>query len=129
MSCGEVQSLLLAYLDGEVTASEGALIRAHLSSCTVCQQEFDLLSTARRRVRSTLQRRALQAAPSRDAWSRIEARWPQVQEIFLPQVQEAAHPPANAQRTVRSSRKAPSAGRTSNQFLGGVPMQKRWIYS
>jgi type II secretory pathway pseudopilin PulG len=115
-SCGQVQSLLLAYLDGEVTPSERALILAHLSGCTVCQQELNLLSTARSQVRSTLQRRASQAVPSREAWSRLEAR-----------LTEAAQP--SSRFTAWFSRKAPGAGHVFNQTFGGVTMQKRWILS
>jgi hypothetical protein len=66
MKCEQVQSLLVAYLDGEATPSERALMQVHLSGCTVCQQEFDLLSTARSQVRAVLQRRAVQAIPSRE---------------------------------------------------------------
>ena len=116
MNCGQIQSLLLAYLDGEVTPSERTIIQAHLSGCTVCQQELDLLSTARSQVRSALQRRAVQAVPSRDTWSRLETR-----------LTEAAQP--SSKFTTWFSRKAPSAGHTSNQFFGGVTMQKRWIFS
>jgi hypothetical protein len=126
MNCGQVRSLLLAYLDEEVTPSERALILAHLSGCTVCQQEIDLLSTARSQVRSALQRRASQAVPSREAWSRLEARLPKMQVSFLPEV---AQPPSNAKRMAWFSRKAPSAGHASNQRLGGVTMKKRWIFS
>jgi len=118
MNCEQIQSLLIAYLDGEVTPSERALILAHLSGCTVCQQELNLLSTARSRVRSALQRRAIQAVPSRDAWSRLEAR-----------LTEAAQSSSNAQRVAWFARKAPNAGRAFNQLLGGVRIQKRWIFS
>jgi len=89
MNCEQVQSLLNAYLDGEVTPSERALIQAHLSGCTVCQQELDLLSTARSQVRSALQRGASQAVPSQNAWSGLEARLPKVRVPFL---QEVAQP-------------------------------------
>jgi anti-sigma factor RsiW len=118
MNCDYVQSLLLAYLDGEITPSERALILAHISSCSVCQQELDLLSTARSHVRSALQRRAIQAVPSQEAWNRLEAR-----------LTEAAQPSSNARRTAWLTRKAPNANRVSNQFFGGVTMQKRWIFS
>ena len=116
MNCEQVQSLLTAYLDGEVTPSERTLILAHLSGCTVCQQELNLLSTARSQVRAALQRRAIQAAPPREAWRRLEAR-----------LMEDAQP--SSKFRVRSSRKAPGADRTSNQFLGGVTMQKRSMLS
>src|SRR5262245_20119116 len=80
-SCEQVQSLLVAYLDGEVTPSERILIQAHLSGCTVCQQEFTLLSTARGRVRSMLQRRAVHAVPSSEAWNRLEAKLTRAEQL------------------------------------------------
>ena len=116
MKCEQVKSLLLAYLDGEVTPSERVLIQAHLSGCTVCQQELDLLFTARSHVRSALQRRAAQAVPARDAWGRLEAR-----------LTKAAQPSSRV--SAWFSRKAPDARRASNQLFGGVTMQKRWIFS
>jgi hypothetical protein len=115
-SCGQVQALLSAYLDNEVTPSERVLILAHLSGCTVCQQELNLLSTARSQVCATLQRRAIQAVPPRDAWSRLEAR-----------LMEDAQPSSNF--VTWFSRKAPGADRAFNHFLGGVTMQKRSILS
>jgi hypothetical protein len=116
MNCEEAQALLLGYLDGEVTPSERTLILAHLSGCSVCQQELDLLSTARSQVRSALQRRAVHAVPSREAWSRLEAR-----------LTETAQPSSKFMAWL--SRRAPNAGRVFNQLLGGVTMQKRWIFS
>src|SRR5215213_2513795 len=114
MNCENVHSLLLAYLDGEVTPSERLLILAHLSGCTVCQQELDLLSTARSQVRAMLQRRAIQAVPSQEAWNRLEAR-----------LTEAAQP--SSKFSAWFWRKAPNASRAFNQLFGGVPMQKRSI--
>jgi Putative zinc-finger len=115
-SCGQVQSLLPAYLDNEVTPSERVLILAHLSGCTVCQQELNLLSTARSQARATLQRRAIQAVPPREAWSRLETR-----------LMEDAQP--SSKFVAWFSRKAPGADRASNRFSGGVTMQKRSILS
>ena len=123
MNCAEVQSLLLAYLDGEVTSSERAMILTHLTGCTVCQQELTLLSTARSQIRSALQRRAVQAVPSKDAWNRLEAKLSKMQESFLP---EAAQP--SSKLIAWLSRKALRAGRASTQlFSGGVTMNKRTI--
>src|SRR6476646_10099272 len=124
MNCDQVRSLLIAYLDGEVTPSERVLIQAHLSGCTVCQQELNLLSTARSQVRSALQHRASQAVPSREAWSRLEARLPKVQVPSLP---EAAQPSSTF--ATWFSRKAPGAGPAFHQLSGGVRMQKRSILS
>jgi len=111
MNCDHVQSLLVAYLDGEVTPSERTLIQAHLSYCTVCQQELTLLSTARGRVRSMLQRRAVHAVPSSEAWNRLEAKLPKVQAFVL---QEADQPTSKfeAWLTSTQSRADALAGRT-----------------
>src|SRR5215212_1291097 len=126
-SCGQVQPLLVPYLDGEVTPSERTLIQTHLSNCTVCQQEFNLLSTARSRVRSMLQRQAVHALPTRDAWSRLDAKLPKGQESFLPEADQ----PSSSKFQAWFPHKAPGAGRASNPTitLGGVPMQKRSILS
>jgi len=119
MNCEQVQALLPAYLDNEVTPSERVLILAHLSGCTVCQQELNLLSTARSRVRAMLQRRAVHAVPSRDAWSRLEARMTKADQ------------PSSSKSETWFSRKAPGANHTSYLYkiFGGVPMQKRSILS
>jgi anti-sigma factor RsiW len=116
MNCEQVQTLLVAYLDGEVTLSEKRLIQAHLSKCTVCQQELNLLSTARSRIRSTLQRHADHAVPSAAAWNRLEAK-----------LTEAAQSPSQ-QPEIGFKRLAPGVSRILNQlFSGGVTMQKRKI--
>jgi hypothetical protein len=118
MNCKQVQALLVAYLDGEVTPSERALIQAHLSGCTVCQQEFNLLFTAREQVHSVLQHRAAHAVPARDAWDRLEAG-----------LTEAAQP-SSSRFEAWFSRLAPYAGRASiRKFFGGLTMRKRLIAS
>jgi len=118
MKCEQIQSLLVAYLDGEVTPSERRLIQAHLSNCTVCQQELTLLSTARGRVRSMLQRRAVHAVPSREAWSRLEAK-----------LTEAEQPSSRFEAWF--SRKAPATDHVSNPHkkFGGISMKKRSLLS
>ena len=116
MNCESVQSLLVDYLDGEVTPSERFLILAHLSNCSVCQQELDLLSTARSQVRGVLQRRARQAVPSWDAWNWLEAR-----------LTKAAQP--SSKFSAWFSRKAPDASRAFHQRFGGVNMNKRSLVS
>ena len=109
MNCEQVQLLLVAYLDGEVTPSERTLIQAHLSRCTVCQQDLTLLSTARSRVRSMLQRRAVYAVPSAEAWNRLEAKLPKVQVSFLPEAEKLS-----SKKEAWFSRKAPNGNRASN---------------
>jgi len=86
MNCREVQERLVAYLDDEVTPSERASIRAHLAECDFCRKELAALSATRSRVSRFLQMKAAQAAPSPQAWGRLQARlskkaprepWPQ----------------------------------------------------
>lgn len=74
MKCKEVNKLLVAYLDNEVTPSERALIQAHLAWCDTCQQELAALSALRSRIGQFLQLRAAHAAPSPQAWSHLQAR-------------------------------------------------------
>jgi len=74
MKCQEVNELLVAYLDGEVTPSERTLIQAHLAGCDACQEELAVLSALQSRVSQFLQIRVAQAAPSPQAWSRLQER-------------------------------------------------------
>jgi hypothetical protein len=114
MNCIQTQSLFTAYLDGEITPSEKAMIQAHLSDCSVCQQKLTLLSTARSRVRTMLQHRTIHAVPSPQAWARLEAR-----------LTKDAQPLST--RTW-FSRLAPGMNQLIRQFFsGGVTMQKRPI--
>jgi anti-sigma factor RsiW len=114
MNCEQAQNLLVAYLDGEITPSEKKLIQAHLSTCTVCQQEYKLLFTARNRVRSALQSRAVHANPKADAWNRLEVR-----------LTESAQ---TSPSVTKLSRLAPDVRQIFTQlFSGGVSMQKRSI--
>jgi len=118
MNCEQVQSLLVAYLDGEVTPSERTLIQAHLSHCTVCQQELSLLFTARSQVRSMLQRRAVHAIPSAEAWNRLEAKLTKDDQ------------PTSKKEAWFTSR-APGVKHASNlhKKFGGVLMNKRSMFS
>jgi len=118
MNCEQVQMSLVAYLDGEVTPSERTLIQAHLSNCTVCQQELTLLSTARSQVRSMLQRRAVHAVPSAEAWNRLEARLTKAEQLL-------------SKKEAWFTSKAPGVKHASNlhKKFGGVLMNKRSIFS
>lgn len=115
MKCGQVQALLVSYLNNETTPSERALIQTHVSDCAVCQEAMARLSTTQSQTSSVLQRRAADASPSPEAWSRLEAR-----------LAEEAQP-SPSKLAVWLSRLAPGAGRTSTQPLGGVTMRKRFI--
>lgn len=109
MKCQEVNKLLVAYLDNEVTPSERTLIWAHLAGCDACQAELAALSALQSRVSQSLRLRAAQAAPSPQAWSRLQARLAREARpspLWLPQ------------------RLAPGVGRFNQIFGGGVRMKK-----
>lgn len=110
MKCQEVSELLVAYLDGEVTPSERTLIQAHLAGCDACQEELAVLSALQSRVSQFLQIRAAQAAPSPQAWSRLQAR-----------LAGEARPPSWLQRL------APGVGRINQIFEGGLTVKKGFV--
>ena len=112
MNCREVNGLLVAYLDGEVTSSERMLIEAHLAGCDSCRKELAELLAAQNRVSRALQIRAAQAAPSPQAWSRLQARL--AEEVCPPSLWL----PGWLQRLV------PGIGRISQIFAGGITMKK-----
>ena len=45
MECGQVQELLSAFLDGELSAEEASRLEAHVDQCAACQQFRDALRT------------------------------------------------------------------------------------
>lgn len=50
MNCSKIQSLLSAYLDGEVTGEEQLAIRRHLKDCKGCSAEHESLQTTKRLI-------------------------------------------------------------------------------
>jgi len=123
MKCQEVNELLVVYSDGEVAPSERTLIQAHLAECDFCQKKLAALSATQGRVRRSLQVKAAQAAPSPQAWSRLQARL----------AKEAR--PSSSWLPSWLQRLAPGIGRSITQiFQGGVtkkkdsllPLSRRW---
>jgi anti-sigma factor RsiW len=112
MKCQEVNKLLIAYLDNEVTPSERTLIQAHLAGCDICQEELATLSALQSHVSQFLQVRAAWAAPSPQAWSRLQARL----------AGEAR--PSPSWLPTRLQRLASGVGRINQIFEGGVTMKK-----
>jgi hypothetical protein len=112
MKCQEMDKLLVAYLDNEVTPSERTLIQAHLAGCERCQEELAALSALQSRVSQFLQFRAAQAAPSPQAWSRLQARL----------AGEARLSPSWLPTWLQ--RLAPGGGRINQIFEGGITMKK-----
>ncbi len=74
MTCTDVRTTLVAYLDGEVTPSERRLLEAHLAGCAECQRDMAGLSALQSRTSQFLRDTAVQVSPSPQAWSRLQAR-------------------------------------------------------
>ena len=120
MKCQEVNKLLVAYLDGEVTPSERTLIQAHLAGCDFCQKELAALSVTQSRVSQSLQVRAAQAAPSPQAWSRLQARLARA----CPERSRREACPSSSWLPAWLQRLAPGVGRINQIFEGGLTMKK-----
>ena len=112
MKCREVSELLVTYLDGEVSPSERTLILAHLAGCASCRKELAALSATQSQISRSLQVRAAQAAPSPQAWSRLQARL----------VREAR--PSPSWLFAWLQRLAPDVDRINQIFEGGLTMKK-----
>ena len=41
MDCRKIEQLISPYVDGELTRAETDMVRAHLSACADCQQEYE----------------------------------------------------------------------------------------
>lgn len=52
MNCSKIQSLLSAYMDGELPGHEQLQIRRHLSDCQSCAAEHESLLTTKRMISS-----------------------------------------------------------------------------
>lgn len=112
MTCQEVNELLVALSDDEVTPSERTLIQAHLAGCEFCQKKRVALLATQDRVSRSLQARAAQAAPAPEAWSRLQARL----------AGEAR--PALAWLPTRLQRPSPDSDRISPILSGDLTVKK-----
>jgi len=114
MKCREVNELLIAYLDDEVTPSERTLIQTHLAGCDFCRKDLAALSATQDCVSRSLQVRAAQAVPSPQAWSRLRARL------------AGEAPPSPSWLPAWLQRLAPGVGHINPifHFEGGVTMKK-----
>jgi anti-sigma factor RsiW len=74
MNCQHVNQNLLVYHDNELPAPDRESIRLHLQSCPDCQRELLLLTNAEQRLTQFLQAQAAQAAPSAQAWHKLQTR-------------------------------------------------------
>ncbi len=73
MTCQTVQTLLLAYVDGETSPSEQHLIDTHLAGCYQCQQALAKTERLQQQLRQMLTQSA-QVTPSPQAWRALQAK-------------------------------------------------------
>ena len=111
MRCHDVGSLLVAYLDGEVTPSQRTLIQAHLAGCGACQEKQAVLSALQSRISRSLHIMAAQAEPSLQAWNCLEAR---LARGMLP---------SPLRRVARIRGLVARVGRMKRVFEGGLTMK------
>ena len=74
MNCQEVGKILVAYLEAEITPSERTLVQEHLSACAGCRRALSAFSVLGSLVRQSLQAAGASAAPSPQAWDRLQVR-------------------------------------------------------
>lgn len=71
MNCKDIDNLLTAYLEGEVTPEEEQQVKKHLAGCSQCRSELELISTSRDKLSSVLKLEASRAEPPPSSWERI----------------------------------------------------------
>ncbi|OGO40352.1 MAG: hypothetical protein A2147_00875 [Chloroflexi bacterium RBG_16_57_8] len=79
----QVNELLAAYLDGEVTKEDRVQIEGHLAGCRDCQRELEALKTAQETLRQALRSKASDAAPSPQAWEQLQPGLVEERPSFL----------------------------------------------
>ncbi len=115
MNCREVHRLFVAYLDHEVIPSEQTMIEAHLAGCASCERDLSALRSTRSRLNESLRTQAAQAAPSPQAFTRLQARL--AEEARAPSSRLSAWP----------KRSVPKRGpTTASQHKGVIRMKTRW---
>ncbi len=115
MNCREVHRLFVAYLDREVIPSEQTMIEAHLAGCALCERDLSALRSTRSRLNESLRTQAAQAAPSPQAFTRLQARL--TEQARTPSSRLSAWP----------KRSVPKRGpTTASQHKGVIRMKTRW---
>lgn len=74
MKCERIDSLLVAYLDGEVMPPEREEIEVHLAGCLACAEELEAMRMIRRQIGAALQAVAATAVPPSQAWPHLQQR-------------------------------------------------------
>lgn len=74
MKCHDIQQLLVAYLDGEISPSEKTGIEAHIGICDICRNELNDIAAEQRAFRESLEVVCADLTLSSEARIRIHSR-------------------------------------------------------
>lgn len=74
MKCEDINALLTAYMDQEVSHVERTQIEVHLSVCENCRKEMQILTSTRERLCQALRVKANRVEPSSQAWNNVRHR-------------------------------------------------------
>ena len=83
MKCDEIKQLLMAYLDGELSAEQAAAVQQHLAECPACAREHRLLQ---RTWEMLLEDEDIEPSPdfARDFWQRVRREAPHEERAAQP---------------------------------------------
>ena len=112
MNCHEAREWLPHDLNDELSASEHALLRAHLAECESCFAELQTLSAMQRQLRAGLQVAADYAEPASGAWHKLHAS-----------IQAKRNPPARQPRRAFFLRAIGAAFATLSVMVGAAVLR------
>ncbi|MBI5563448.1 MAG: zf-HC2 domain-containing protein [Chloroflexi bacterium] len=119
MKCEQVQTALVLFLNGELTAPDRSSMQHHLAGCEVCRAELGRLTG------QTLQRLTAEVEPSPQAWSRLQTRVAQMPVAHVSMAKDAQPSPGRLSQWL--SRLAPSGGSTPTHYSGDKTMRTRSV--
>jgi|GEM_PF-3520123 len=101
MNCNEIQLLIPAFLDKEVSENERRIIQDHISLCNSCRHEIQALASLQEKLRTAFQIAAQECLVPDDSWSRLA-------------------------RKISSQSRAPAMDKNRTGLLGGIRAKNRW---
>lgn len=84
MKCEDINKLLAAYIDGQVTDQERVQIQAHVDTCDRCKQDLAAFAEIQKKLVIVLTAKADRVEPSADSWNRLRQQIvPEPRRSFL----------------------------------------------
>jgi len=74
MDCKDIDGLLTAYLEGEVTPEEEGQVEKHLADCPRCRGELESLAASRDKLCRLLKIEASRTEPTPGSWEKIAGK-------------------------------------------------------